>query len=157
MRALGFGALFFGIVLSHVSMARDGRPSWSRNDSGVVVFGMPESDQIYLTLSCRVQNEISVDIVMRPDGLRDHQQTTAVFEAAGRTLRRIATAPISDGLDGDNVIVVTSPSDELFDLMIGPKQLAVSVGQTKQLFPLKGAAELIKSLRRDCSASQARP
>lgn len=141
----------FAMLPSRAGIAGDVQPAWSRNDSGVVVFGIPASGTVYLTLSCQMPDKIAVGIVMRPANLRDNEQTTAVFDAAVRTVRRIATAPVPDGLGGDNVVVVAGPSDELFDLMIGPKRLTVRVGQEKLTVPLKGAAELIGGLRRDCS------
>ncbi len=136
-------ALVLAILALTAGSAGAQERQWSLDAGGedaYLIFGVPETDDVGVSLWCPVQSgEISI-FVPEPEGtVKSGEAVTMVIKAGDVTAKLAAKSDISAETGAATVEAKTAADDSLFKALQEADRFYVSVGANEAIFPLTDA------------------
>jgi hypothetical protein len=115
-------------------------------------YGVPESDDTMSSFSCKAgSGDVEVWVLETSDKLKAGRKASAAF-SVGETKSTVAGALLPNEDSGVPSFKGKMPAtDPLFAAMTQGKEVAITIGPSRQTAPLKGAAEMIAKFIAACA------
>jgi len=144
-------SIAIALVISVVTAAR-AAPDWE-HQNGRLIYGWPDSDVIYIVITCR-GGMADVDIMVRPPHGKAGDKTPIKFKNGASEIQHTATLTEEDGLSGDDVEFSIPTSDKLFDLLMREGPVVAQVPGASLTLPAQnGRARAVTAFRKSCVSS----